>query len=425
MMTPPRPRLGPRPLPLHLASAATFWMSSYAALPLLRSGWLPWRRECAAAARELQKSLERVAPEAFSAALEAELRAQADVFLRALERYRHHPYERRVAEPPTLWRRGATRLLDYGEAEGVPVLVVPSLVNRAYILDLAENRSFLRFLVRSGLRPLLMDWGRPGDVERGFDLDAYVTDRLEAAAEAAAAKLGTPLAVIGYCMGGLLALALAQRRPQLVSTLALLATPWDFHAERPEQARLIGSLAEPLTQSFAPWGEIPIDVLQALFASLDPLLALRKFTRFAALAEGSSEERDFVAVEDWLNDGVPLALPAARECLGGWYGENAPARGCWRIAGTAISPPQIGVPSLVIWPARDRIVPPAAAAALAQALPAAQRLIPPLGHIGMVVARAAPELVWQPLAQWLLRHRPVRTGSQIPRGKLSMGKQPN
>ena len=42
-------------------------------------------------------------------------------------------------EPPTLWSAGATRLLDYGPARRPPLLVVPSLINRAYILDLAPG----------------------------------------------------------------------------------------------------------------------------------------------------------------------------------------------------------------------------------------------------------------------------------------------
>ena len=92
---------------------------------------------------------------------------------------------------------------------------------------------------------------------------------------------------------------------------------------------------------------------------LDPLLALRKFTRFAALAEGSAAARGFVALEDWLNDGVPLALPVARECLGGWYGENAPGRGAGAVAGTAGPAGARRVPGLVVVPAQDRIVPPA------------------------------------------------------------------
>ena len=397
------PRLGPRPLPLHLASAATLWLSSRAALPLLKAGLLPWKPELAPVAAALHRSLAGIAAEDFAAAVDEELRRRGELFLRGLERYRHHPYRRALPEPPVLWREGATRLLDYAPSGGAPVLVVPSLINRAYILDLAPQKSLLRFLAAAGLRPLLLDWGKPGEAERAFDLADYIAGRLERAAEAAA-PLGRPFAVLGYCMGGLLALGLAARRPDLAGALALLATPWDFHAERAGQARLLGALAAPLTRSFAPLGEVPVDVLQALFAALDPLLALRKFQRFAALPEGSAEERDFVAVEDWLNDGVPLALPVASDCLAGWYGANEPGRGSWRIAGRAVAPERVLLPSLVVLPAQDRIVPPRTAAALAEKLPRAERLSPPLGHIGMMVAREAPETVWRDLAAWLLRH---------------------
>ena len=51
-------------------------------------------------------------------------------------------------------------------------------------------------------------------------------------------------------------------------------------------------------------------------------------------------------------------------------------------------------------PAQDRIVPPASADALAQALPGAHTLLPPLGHIGMVVSNGARASVWDPLAAW-------------------------
>ena len=47
-------------------------------------------------------------------------------------------------------------------------------------------------------------------------------------------------------------------------------------------------------------------MLQALFAAVDPLVALRKFTRFAALPQTAPPAQHFVALEDWLNDGVPL-----------------------------------------------------------------------------------------------------------------------
>lgn len=399
------PRLGPRPLPLHLAAAITSFASSHAALPLLKSGLLAWRPELRAAGAELEKSLAAVGVEALAEAVDRELRSRADLFLRGIERYRDHPYRRDVADPAVLWRDGSTRLLDYG-GTGTPLLVVPSLVNRAYILDLMREKSLLRFLAGSGIRTLLVDWGAPGELERRFTLTDYVAGRLEAALDATVAAASEPMAVMGYCMGGNLALALAARQPKRVSALALLATPWDFHAERAEQAHLLGALAPSLKAAFAALGELPVDVLQTLFAALDPLLALRKFSRFAELGDSDPRTREFVALEDWLNDGVPLALPVAEAVLTEWYGENAPALGSWRIAGRTVDPAACAMPSLVVVPAQDRIVPPGSARALSAELPLAEAWTPSLGHIGMVVSREAPRAVWEPLRDWLLGHAP-------------------
>jgi polyhydroxyalkanoate synthase len=370
----------------------------------LKSGLLPWRPEFALQGGSLSLALS-AAPksDSFDAALDAELTRRAAQFLDGIERYRHHPYRRDLAEPPLLWQEGTTRLLDYRPRGGPPVLVVPSLINRAYILDLAPGQSLLRYLAEQGLRPLLVDWGAPSEAERRFDVGDYIIRRLVPAAEIARqAAGGAAPAVLGYCMGGLLALALAARRPDLASALALLATPWRFHAERAEQARLLGVLAEPIAKSYAALGEVPVDMLQALFAAQDPLLVLRKFSRFAGMAQDSAAALGFVALEDWLNDGVPLAIPVARECLGGWYGADRPGRGQWRVEGEAIRPRTVEVPALVVVPAQDRIVPPATAAALAEELPQAETWTPRLGHIGMIVAHDAPSVVWQPLAAWLL-----------------------
>jgi polyhydroxyalkanoate synthase len=262
----------------------------------------------------------------------------------------------------------------------------------------------VRYLATQGLRPLVVDWDKPGALERGFSLTDYIAGRLDEALEAAIALAGRRIAVLGYCMGGLLALALAQRRVRDVASLVLLATPWDFHAEQVEQARLLGSIAGPLTAGCQLLGEIPVDLLQSFFLALDPMLALRKFTRFAGLAPDGAAAREFVALEDWLNDGVPLALPVAQESLALWYGENRPGNGSWRVAGSRIEPERFARPSLVVVPARDRIVPPASAAALGSLLPQATCLTPPLGHIGMIAGSGAKSAVWRPLAEWLHRH---------------------
>lgn len=426
------PRLGPRPLPIHLATAALTWLgpgpNSGGGLPLFNSDWPSLTAEHRSALAAIEASLAGADRASFAAAVGREAQRRMERLNAGIAAYHRHPYRRALADPPVLWREGTTRLLDYraaaADAAAPALLVVPSLINRAYILDLAPERSLMRDLAARGFRPMLVDWAAPRETERRFGLDDYVAGRLERALDFVANEIGGPIVVVGYCMGGLLALALALRRQSELAGLVCLATPWDFHAERPEQARLAGgflTLLEPMLNGL---GELPVDVIQTLFAALDPLQVARKFLAFAELDPRSPKAEQFVAIEDWLNDGVPLAAPVARECLVGWYGENLTARGQWRIAGVAVDPTELKIPALVVLPDHDRIVPPASAAALAAALPIATAQRPSAGHIGMVVGGGAEQLLYRPLAEWLGQFwRLVGLG---PRSRLSrQGARPN
>ncbi|TSD87167.1 alpha/beta hydrolase [Mycobacterium sp. KBS0706] len=394
-------RLGPRPLPLHLAAAAASLMSGIAALPLSRSGSPgskpPWPEPL----RRAGERLASLPPDAAAAALAREGTRRAAAFLTGLERYIRHPDRRDLPAPPMLWQDGSARLRDYGPADGLPLLVVPSLVNRAYVLDLTAERSLLRFLAAQGLRPLLLEWDVPDDAERDFTLTDVILRRLEPALDATLAAAKGRVGLLGYCMGGTLAAALAARRPDDIAGIAFMAAPWDFHADAPHQAEIGRMAAAASLPVIASLGVLPVDGIQALFTTLDPLTALRKFSAFGRLPAGSPEAARFVVLEDWLNDGIPLPGPVALECLAGWYGENMPGRGLWRIDGAPVWPEAIRRPSLHLIPARDRIVPPASARALAERMPGAERIEPTLGHIGMVVAGGAETQVWRPLAAWL------------------------
>ncbi|MBM3486964.1 MAG: alpha/beta hydrolase [Alphaproteobacteria bacterium] len=403
-MSPPAPaRPGPRPLTLHLATAAAISLGSRLGSAWSRHAWPSSNPDGRAAWESLIRSLDGLASReraAFEAALEREARRRLDRFLTGVAAYRHHPYRRALADRPVLWSAGTTTLRDYGPA-GRPVLVVPSLVNRAYVLDLAAETSFLRFLAAAGCRPLLVDWGTPGADERDFGLDDYIADRLGAALAVATRAAGGPVPVIGYCMGGLLALAAALARPEAVAGLVLLATPWDFHAATGGPSPLLAALRPGLMATIDALGELPVDVLQGLFFALDPTQSFAKFARFAALDPAGPLAARFVALEDWANDGVPLAAAVARGCIDGWYLENRPAAGRWRVAGRPVRPADWTGPALVVVPARDRIVPPEAAEALATRLPGAARLAPAAGHVGMVVGARARSAMWEPVAAWI------------------------
>jgi polyhydroxyalkanoate synthase len=394
-------RLTPRPLPAHLASAMLLWLSSRVALASSKFA-SPLSNAAGEPLRALAPEVERLGADRVGAALDRELLRRASGFAAGLEAYRRHPFRRAAARVPVAWREGAMRLLDYGRGGAGPaVLVVPSLINRYYVLDLLPEQSFLRHLAEAGLRPLVVDWGEPGAAEREFTLSDYIAGPLDRAMAKASVLAGGPVAIIGYCMGGLLALALALRRSADTACLALLATPWDFHAERGEQAQLLGELAEWLPRFLDASEPLPVSVIQTLFLALDPFLAERKFIRFGALDQAGAAARAFVALEDWINDGVPLARQVAVECARSWYRDNAPARGLWEVDGRLVRVSELGVPALVVLPRRDRIVPPRSAEPLGAAIPGAEMLRLPFGHIGMMTSNGAPETVWRPIVQWL------------------------
>lgn len=393
------PRQGPRPLPLHLLTALTTASSAIACLPAAHAGRLPWHPRLAADAAALTEDMREVDAAALQQAVLSEACARLRGLHDGIRRYHQQGRARRLRDEPVIWQAGTTSLRDYG-GEGQPVLFVPSLINRADVLDLREGASMLQWLRNEGFRPLLLDWDAPGPEERGFDMTDYVCQRLEPALDHAVALAGGPLPLVGYCMGGTLAVALACRRQAGISRLALLATPWDFHAERDGQERILDTLRPSLDFVLQQFGELPVDLLQALFATLDPNLAQRKFFRFAKARHGRADAL-FVALEDWLNDGVPLVPAVARECFHGWYGDNAPARGLWQVDGATVDPAGLRMPALLAIPAADRIVPPASARALATVIADVTLVEPAAGHIGMVVGSRAERSLWRPLARWL------------------------
>ena len=189
-MTAPLRRRGPRPLPLHLGLAGMRAMAASTSLPAMpwpsawpnsNAGWpisKAGRAERERILGVLAASGHRA--EDFSAAVLMRLARADRAMIAGVAAYRRHPFMREMADPPAIWAEGGSRLLDFG-GEGPPVMFVPSLVNRAYVLDLTPERSLMRWLPGQGFRTLLLDWGWPGEAERHFTLTDYVAGRLERA----------------------------------------------------------------------------------------------------------------------------------------------------------------------------------------------------------------------------------------------------
>lgn len=327
---------------------------------------------------------------------------QLTSFYQGIKVYRHHPYCREIRQRPTVWERGNCRLLDYGPADGWPLLVVPSLVNRAYILDLMPGVSLLEFLCNNGIRPLLLDWGDRAGPDRHLSLDGLIRERLEPALGWLHHITDKRPLVLGYCMGGTLATALACLCHDRMAGLALLATPWSFNQDD-RSAGDIRPCYRALASGTGCVGGLPVDLLQALFAQIDPLNVPRKFAHFARMKPTSNAATRFVAIEDWLNDCIPLCAEIAAECFVDWYGSNSPASGSWQVGDIIVRPERLDLPICLAVPERDRIVPPASALALGNILQRHELIRPNAGHVSMIVGQAAKDTLWTPLLKWLER----------------------
>lgn len=392
-------RLAPRPLGFHLMMSAGTWLAGAAAWSGFRDGRLPIHPDLKAEAEALRQALEEHPANAAHIVAAAQERIAA--MLAGVRLYQAHPHRRTLADPAALFTGGSCRLLDFAPgAVGPAIVALPSLINPAHILDLDAGASLMRFLASEGFRPMLLDWGCPGAAERDFGLDEYILDRLVPALRAAVETAGRPVLLLGYCMGGNLALAAALHRPDLVRGLALVATPWDFHAEGVILTRALAHLMTGSLSLLPPGAPVPLDILQIFFASIDPTLSDRKFRRFARLAAESEAARRFVVMEDWANDGPPLARKVAEQCLHDWYGRNLPAKGDWRVGGMTIRPERLTIPALVALPESDRIVPPASAAAIIPLMDEVRVIRARAGHVAMMAGKGAENSLWRPLASW-------------------------
>lgn len=315
---------------------------------------------------------------------------EARAVLHGLRAYQEAPRPQPRSPAPIVAAAGRATLRDYDGA-GPPVVFVPSLINPPGILDLAPGNSLLAWLAGQHVRPLLVDWGTPAPEERELSVAGHVETLLLPLLEA----LGEPATLVGYCLGGTMAIAAAALRP--VRGLGLIATPWRF-AGFPDQARANLAALWVNAESVArPLGLLPMEVLQSAFWQLDPSRTVTKFARFAALEAGSDAAQAFVALEDWANDGPPLTFAAGRELMEDFITADLPGRGEWRVGGVNIELARLSAPVLEVVSTIDRIVPEATAAGVGERIALAQ------GHVGMIVGQKARETLWDPLVAWLAR----------------------
>ncbi|MQM26977.1 alpha/beta fold hydrolase, partial [Glycomyces albidus] len=310
-----------------------------------------------------------------------------------------------------VWRSGAAVLRHYaGEraGSGPPVLVVHSLVTRSWVLDLAPGRSLIAALLEAGHDVYLLDWGTPGPGDAGRGFDDYV-GTLMLAEQAVRERSGhADLHVVGYCLGGTLALtAHAALGDGGLASLTAIAPSIDTAVD----GRLDGilrSLRLPPVLALDGHGLVPAALIRESFHWLRPV-ALKTARQTWRRRRNPTWRAVAGPVSRWVWEQTPLPGALLFDLVDYARG-NTLAAGTWHVHGRPARLEHLQVPVMVAVAAADHIVPPPASLALTGLLSRPPRVVTcPGGHVAMLTGLARRSILCRELLDFLAAARDQRT----------------
>jgi polyhydroxyalkanoate synthase len=97
------------------------------------------------------------------------------------------------------------------QVHGVPLLIIPPQINKAYVNDLSPEKSIIRFLTSSGIQPFMVSWRNPTAEHRDWGLADYVDALIEAIDVICQITRSRTVNISGACSGGITAATLLSK----------------------------------------------------------------------------------------------------------------------------------------------------------------------------------------------------------------------
>jgi polyhydroxyalkanoate synthase len=314
--------------------------------------------------------------------------------------------------PATVIDSGPQRTVSRYEStrrrRGAAVLLVPPLAAPAICFDLRRGCSLAEHLVVGGRRTYLLDYGQIEFRNRELGLEHWIEDVLPNAIRAAAADAGRPVRIIGWCLGGILALLAHAADTELpVEAAALVASPFDFSKVpliaplRPIDAVTRGQV---VTQLYRALGGAPAPFVKRGYQ----LAGIDKYVMKPWTMLSNAGDRDQLAQIEAVDAfmGRMHAYPGRTfgQLYHRFFRTNDLADGRLALTDQTIELADVTIPLLAVAGRGDGIAPVPACHHVADLVPnaASVRLeTAPGGHLGVLTGRAARGTTWKLLDEFL------------------------
>ena len=240
-----------------------------------------------------------------------------------------------------------------------PLVIVPPWINKFYILDLNEKKSFIRWCVDQGHTVFVISWVNPDERQAGKSFENYAREGIIHTldvVEDITGERGSNL--IGYCVGGTL----------LAVTLALMARSGDTRA---------ASATFLTTQvDFTHAGDLKVFVDEEQVSRVEETMAEKGYLDGAKMATAFNllRSRDLIwpyVVNNYMRGKDPMPfdllywnadstrMPAANHSfyLRNCYLENNLSRGKMELAGEKLDLGEVTIPIYNLATREDHIAP--------------------------------------------------------------------
>ncbi|RMG17251.1 MAG: alpha/beta fold hydrolase [Deltaproteobacteria bacterium] len=312
-----------------------------------------------------------------------------------------------VEEDEDEWELGQGALRVERHTQRYPVLLVPPLMIKPFVYDLAPGRSYVEVLLREGFEVYLVDFGEPDRADEYVSLDHYVLEWMPAAIDATIRHHGGGgIGLVGYCMGGLFGLMhTSVNEDERVKGIVTIGAPIDSH-EMGLLAFVVKHAHGQVDFLARRLGNIPGRLSSTAFKMMAPV---KNATRYADLFINMWNDEyvnRFDALGQWTENFIDYPGTAFREFLEKFLKENQLKDGRMTFRGKPADLSWIRAPILAFAGKTDQVVPVKAAAGILDVVGSEVKelRVVPGGHMGVFAGSHAPRAVWEPSARFLARH---------------------